>query len=100
MLGELEIDLELPIRMFCDNQSAIAMANNLKGSMRTRHIDIKYHFVRQQVNDGVLSMDWISTSGMIADILTKPLKRILFTKFRNTLVKEVDDKGALLDASE
>lgn len=100
VLGELEIDLELPIRMFCDNQSAIAMANNLKGSMRTRHIDIKYHFVRQQVNDGVLSMDWISTSGMIADILTKPLKRILFTKFRNTLVKEVDDKGALLDASE
>ena len=72
--------LEDPIVINEDNQGAIAMAENPVGHARTKHIDIRYHFVRDGVQNGVIILKYVATGEMIADILTKPLPKHPFEK--------------------
>ena len=59
--------------IFGDNQGSIALAKNAKHSERTRHIDVKYHFIREAVSDNIVDIKYISTENMIADAMTKAL---------------------------
>ena len=74
-LRELTSDLGNPQRqptlIMEDNQSAISMAKNPQFHGRTKHINIKYHFVRKQVNDNNICLEYCPTEDMLADILTK-----------------------------
>ena len=72
--------LEEPIVINEDNQGAIAMAKNPVGHARTKHIDIRYHFVREGMQNGTIILKYVATSEMIADILTKPLPKHPFEK--------------------
>lgn len=71
--------------MNCDNKSAICLASNQMYSKRTKHISIKYHFVREKVADGSIVLKYIPTDQMLADVLTKivsPIKtELLSSKF-------------------
>jgi hypothetical protein len=67
-------------RLFEDNQGAVELANVPKMRPRTKHINIKYHFFRQYVQDGTLQVQHISGDDQAADILTKPLNYETFTK--------------------
>lgn len=58
-----------------DSQSAIAMTKNVQYHGRAKHIDIKYHFIRQQIEAKTVKLQYCPTSEMIADILTKGLSR-------------------------
>ena len=69
-------DDNLPIIIFEDNQSAIALAENQVDHQRTKHIDCKYHFVREQIVCNCIMIKYLETSIMIADSLTKPVGRI------------------------
>lgn len=68
--------------VFEDNQSAIFMAKNPQFHGRTKHIAIKYHFVREQVSNGTVNLKYCQTKEMIADILTKGLSRDQFERLR------------------
>ena len=57
----------------CDNQSAIAIANNPVQHCKMKHIDIMYHGVREHVQDGQIVFNYCPTDTMIADIFTKAL---------------------------
>ncbi len=70
-----------PVLIFVDNQGAIKMSKNDSSSTRTKHIDIQYHFVRDSLAKKLLSIDFCATQEMAADILTKPLARVLLQKF-------------------
>src|SRR5271163_2545553 len=59
--------------IYCDNQSAIALAHNPEHHARTKHIDIQYHFVRNCVEDGTTRLEYCPTEDMVADGLTKAL---------------------------
>ena len=59
-----------PTVVFEDNQAAIAMAKNPQFHGRSKHISIKYHFVRDKVNDGTINISYCPTTEMIADMLT------------------------------
>jgi hypothetical protein len=59
--------------IYCDNQSALALAHNPEHHARTKHIDIQYHFVRNCVEDGTTRLEYCPTEDMIADGLTKAL---------------------------
>lgn len=60
-----------PFQMFEDNKGCIALATNVVTTHRTKHIDIKYHFVRQCVVNQKVKLIWVESAHMLADILTK-----------------------------
>ena len=72
---------EGPIELRADNQSAIKLANNPVSHARSKHYPIQYHYVREQVAEGNLRLEYISTNDMVADGLTKALKKDKFQGF-------------------
>ena len=69
-----------------DNQACIAMTKNPVFHKRSKHIDIRHHFVRERVLSGEISLIHCCTSDMIADVLTKPLAYPKFMGFKQELV--------------
>ena len=68
-----------------DNQSAICLANNPIFHGRTKHVELKYHFIRDQVGQGNITLTYCPSEAMIADILTKGLPTPQFQKLRHLL---------------
>jgi hypothetical protein len=64
-----------PLTLKADNQGAIALAKDNKFHARTKHIDLRYHFIREAVDDGKIKMEYIPTTENVADIFTKSLAR-------------------------
>lgn len=60
-----------PIVMLCDNQSAMAVAKEDSFRARTKHIDVKHHHIRDQLTNGVITIEYVSTNENVADVLTK-----------------------------
>jgi hypothetical protein len=70
-----------PIPIYCDNQAAIALSKNPLFQQRTKHIHVKYHFVREAVEDKSVEIHYISTVDNQADGLTKSLPNPRHQKF-------------------
>ena len=68
-----------------DNQGAICIAKNPVVQARTKHIDIRHHYIREAVSDGRVSLQYCPTEEMIADIFTKPLPKAKFEKLRRNM---------------
>jgi hypothetical protein len=73
------------VPLLCDNESAICMANNPVEHSRTKHIAIRYHFLREHQQRGDIEIAYVSNKEQLADIFTKPLDEKTFTKLRNEL---------------
>jgi hypothetical protein len=73
------------VSLLCDNESAIRMADNLVEYSRTKHIDIRYHFLRDHQQKGDIKIAYVSTHNQLVDIFTKPLDEKTFSKLRNEL---------------
>jgi len=73
-LGHNE-DKNGPTDLYSDNQSAIALAKNPVSHARAKHIDIRHHFIREAIHDKTVWVQYIPTSEMTADSLTKALGR-------------------------
>ena len=85
-LGELgEMTSDEAIKMYEDNQGSIALAKNPEFHKRTKHIDIRYHFVREKVALGEVVLEYCSTQDMLADMLTKPIAAVQFENLRDRL---------------
>ncbi|GJX85165.1 copia protein [Tanacetum coccineum] len=63
------------ILMYCDNKSAIALCCNNVQHSRSKHIDIRFHFIKEQVENGVVELYFVNTEYQLADIFTKALCR-------------------------
>lgn len=74
-----------PIKLYIDNQSAISIANNTNVSKRSKHMDVKFHYIRQEIQNQRIVTEYCPTDSMIADILTKPLSRNRFMTLRDML---------------
>jgi hypothetical protein len=61
------------VPLLCDNESAIRMADNPVEHRRTKHIDIRYHFLRDHQQRRDIEIAYVSTKEQLADIFTKPL---------------------------
>jgi hypothetical protein len=76
-----------PVKLYQDNMSTIAsIANGKSTSKRSRHINIKYFYLKDPVDNGEFEVDYISTDEMLADVLTKPLQGEKFRVFRDKLL--------------
>jgi hypothetical protein len=73
------------VPLVCDNESAIRMADNPVEHSRTKHITIRYHFLRDHQQWGDIEIAYVSTKEQLADIFTKPLDEKTFTKLRHEL---------------
>ena len=71
--------------IFCDNSSAIALSKNSVFHKRTKHIDTKFHYIRELVNNGEIILEHCRTQEKFADILTKPLGQKSFEFLRKCL---------------
>ena len=82
LVKSLGLDLDGPIFLHGDNKRAIKLAQNPITHSRSKHIDIRHHFVTDLVEREVIQLQYIPTDQNIADILTKALGRPKFNKFR------------------
>jgi hypothetical protein len=73
IMDDLNMPQSFPIIIDEDNQGCIAVSKNMINTSRSKHIDIKYHFIREHVEDGIISLEYCPTGNMQADILTKGL---------------------------
>jgi len=85
MQNMLGTDKPSPITVLMDNQGSIKSAQNMSINARNKHIDIRHHFVRDAVAKKDVLLAYCPTSDQVADILTKPLIRVLFEKFRSLM---------------
>jgi len=77
--------LPFPTHLFCDNKSAIALTANPILHARTKHIEIDFHFVREKVSAGSLTVWYVSSNSQIADIFTKSLSHFTHCQLRTKL---------------
>jgi hypothetical protein len=77
--------LQNPIVLHEDNQACIAISKNPERHARTKHIEVKYHFVRDLVENGIVQLKYCNTTNQTADVLTKPLAVTDFDRHRKSL---------------
>ena len=70
--------IERPLKLYCDNKSAVMYSNNNKSSTKSKHIDIKFLGVKERVQIGQIYIEHLGTNSMIADPLTKGLPPKVF----------------------
>ena len=84
-LDEVNIVQGATIEIHCDNQGAIALAKDNKFHSRTKHIDLRYHFVREAVEEERIVVGYIPSEDNVVDIFTKALPRPKFVQFMGRL---------------
>ena len=85
-MEELGLHTRTGSTVYGDNQSAIAVSQNGVKGERTKHVDVKYHFVTETVERGEVKLMWVPTAQQQADIFTKALPAPVFEQFRKQLM--------------
>lgn len=87
-LQRMLIDLDVTIKkpgLHLDNQGAMKLTKNPEFHKRTKHIEVRYHFIREKFDEGCFELRYVSTKEQIADIFTKPLSKHKFQYFRKLM---------------
>ncbi|KAG5246836.1 Retrovirus-related polyprotein from transposon [Salix suchowensis] len=85
ILDDLHFQQHDPTIIHCDSSSAIKLSKNPVLHGRSKHIDVRYHFLRDLSNEGTIELVYCRSEDQIADIMTKALKLDAFEKLRNLL---------------
>ncbi|GJT08815.1 hypothetical protein Tco_0843277 [Tanacetum coccineum] len=81
------------IPLYCDNKSVIALCCNNVQHSRAKHIDVRYHFIKEQVENGIVELYFVRAEYQLADIFTKPLPRERF----NFLIEKLGMRSMSLE---
>ena len=91
-LQDMKVSIDEPISIKCDNTSVISISKNPMFHSKTKHIPIKYHFLREQVAQKVVKLEYVPKKEQKIDIFTKPLAREPFEYLKNKLgIVSTDD---------
>jgi len=77
--------LDLPITVYEDNQSVINLLKTFENNKCVKHIELKYFFVKDEIEKGNVKFVYVKTTNQLADIFTKPLNKVLFERHRLNL---------------
>ena len=86
----LELKIEKPVRVHCDNIGTIFMGNNAKKSIRTNHIDVRYHFNREYVVDGMVKIVFVPSKENDLDIFTKNVSKETYKRHLDKFMMGVE----------
>ena len=90
LLKTMDIPVEKPLIIYEDNTATIKIAQNATALKRTKHIDIRHHFIREHVENGTIKVVHVSTAEQRADIMTKVLGKQLFKRFQEMITSDID----------
>lgn len=85
LMKDIGENIPAPVVINEDNQSCIAMLKSTGDSKRTKHIDTRFNYVKELVNNGVIDVRYCPSNTMVADGLTKPLARVKMEKMRRQI---------------
>ncbi|XP_071728470.1 uncharacterized mitochondrial protein AtMg00810-like [Rutidosis leptorrhynchoides] len=85
LIGDILEKVDYVVKLRCDNESAIKLASNPVFHARTKHIEMRYHFIREKVLSGEIELANVRTNAQVADIFTKALMKAKFIEFREAL---------------
>jgi hypothetical protein len=91
LLTELRQNVVTPATINIDNQSTIKISENDACHERTKHIDIRHFYVRDEIKNKKIKLKWVESSNQLADILTKSLSAGPFERLRDKLLTKVED---------
>ena len=77
--------------MFVDNQGAISLSRNPVHHQRSKHFDIKLHFVRDIIQKKIIDLKYVPSNDNIADIMTKPFTKVSLRRFEKLLFGEISE---------
>jgi len=86
LLKELEFEQHEPTIIYVDNKSSMLLLETLKSSHKTKHINMRINFMREQIINRTIKLKFVPTEDQVADILTKALPKPTFEKFKNILL--------------
>jgi hypothetical protein len=86
LLTEIGVKVPLPITLYGDNQAALRVGNHESATKRSKHINVRYHNVREQVAEGLVELAYVPTKDQLADILTKNLGAVQLNNLRGGLL--------------
>ena len=84
-LQDIQVKYDDPIPILCNNSTTLNISKNPTMHSKTKHIPIKFHFIREQIIEKNINLEYIGTKEHIADIFTKPLQRDTFEYLRQRL---------------
>ena len=85
LLSDL-FDLQLDATcIYCENKSRVKLSKNPMFHDKSKHIEIKYHYIKDMVQRGAMKLQYVATNEQIDDVLIKPLARVKFEYFREKL---------------
>jgi hypothetical protein len=93
LLRDIGIEFELPIIVKTDNVGAMFMAQNRSSGVRTRHVDTRYHFVRENLDDGIIKIEFIKSVENQSDIFTKNVTQEIYERTRRKVFGGVYRRG-------
>lgn len=82
-LSDIGYECVGPTKLKVDNESAIKLIKNPEFHSRTKHIDIQYHFIRENYENKIIDVVYVPSEDQLADIFTKPLPRVRFANLRS-----------------
>ena len=85
LLSEIDMAPLTPTPILCDNNATIILSNDPSLHSRTKHFDIKYHFLRERANSGEIKLSYVNTHDNVADLFTKALDRTKFCRLRTLI---------------
>ena len=85
LMKDLKQDTSSPTTLFIDNRGAQLLAKNPVNHSKTKHINVRHHFIRECIEDGSITLRSVPTANNVADICTKPLGKIKFSLFCSML---------------
>jgi hypothetical protein len=88
-MDSMGIKVQLPIAIHVDNVGAIYLSNNYTTSQRTKHIDVRVHFVRQYIEEGIFKIVFVKSEDNDADIFTKNTTEEIYERNMNNLLEDV-----------
>src|SRR5258708_23907463 len=85
LFSDLEIPFKFPISLLVNNQSAITLVENPIFHARSKHIEVRHHWMHEKTRDGTIQLEYVPMADQVVDIFTKPLNSEKFWKFHDAL---------------